>query len=219
MTSDLIITGAREHNLKNIYLAIPRDRSSSSPASPARASRRSPSTPSTPRASAATSRASPPTRASSWARWTSPMWTHRGPLARPSPSSRRPRSRNPRSTVGTVTEIYDYLRLLYARVGTPHCPNCGRAHRRRRPWSRSSTRSWRCAEARASASSRRSCAAARASTASSSSSMRARRLRARARRRRGARRSTRTSTLDEEEAQHRGRGRPAGDEGRASHAA
>ena len=36
-------------------------------------------------------------------------------------------SRNPRSTVGTVTEIYDYLRLLYARVGTPHCPQCGRA--------------------------------------------------------------------------------------------
>ncbi len=35
-------------------------------------------------------------------------------------------SRNPRSTVGTVTEIHDYLRLLYARVGTPHCPRCGR---------------------------------------------------------------------------------------------
>ncbi len=35
-------------------------------------------------------------------------------------------SRNPRSTVGTVTEIYDYLRLLFARVGTPHCYNCGR---------------------------------------------------------------------------------------------
>ena len=35
-------------------------------------------------------------------------------------------SRNPRSTVGTVTEIYDYLRLLWARVGTPHCPNCGK---------------------------------------------------------------------------------------------
>src|SRR5579885_1938288 len=33
---------------------------------------------------------------------------------------------NPRSTVGTVTEIYDYLRLLWARAGTPHCPNCGR---------------------------------------------------------------------------------------------
>ena len=35
-------------------------------------------------------------------------------------------SRNPRSTVGTVTEIYDYLRLLYARTGTPHCPICGK---------------------------------------------------------------------------------------------
>src|SRR6476646_1901835 len=35
-------------------------------------------------------------------------------------------SHNPRSTVGTVTEIYDYLRLLFARIGTPHCPSCGR---------------------------------------------------------------------------------------------
>ncbi|MDE7208740.1 MAG: excinuclease ABC subunit UvrA, partial [Clostridia bacterium] len=35
-------------------------------------------------------------------------------------------SHNPRSTVGTVTEIYDYLRLLYARIGIPHCPNCGK---------------------------------------------------------------------------------------------
>src|SRR5260370_747419 len=34
-------------------------------------------------------------------------------------------SKNPRSTVGTVTEIYDYLRVLFARVGTPHCPQCG----------------------------------------------------------------------------------------------
>ena len=39
-------------------------------------------------------------------------------------------SRNPRSTVGTVTEIYDYLRLLYARAGTPHCPRCGREIRK-----------------------------------------------------------------------------------------
>ena len=37
---------------------------------------------------------------------------------------------NPRSTVGTVTEIYDYLRLLYARIGVPHCPNCGKVIRR-----------------------------------------------------------------------------------------
>lgn len=35
-------------------------------------------------------------------------------------------SRNPRSTVATVTEVYDYLRLLFARTGHPHCPNCGR---------------------------------------------------------------------------------------------
>ena len=40
---------------------------------------------------------------------------------------------NPRSTVGTVTEIYDYLRLLYARAGTPHCPNCGRAVSKQTP--------------------------------------------------------------------------------------
>src|SRR5207249_11461752 len=39
-------------------------------------------------------------------------------------------SKNPRSTVGTVTEVYDYLRLLYARVGHPHCPVCGREVRR-----------------------------------------------------------------------------------------
>src|SRR5688500_6671237 len=40
---------------------------------------------------------------------------------------------NPRSTVGTVTEIYDYLRLLYARAGVPHCPSCGRAVQRQSP--------------------------------------------------------------------------------------
>src|SRR6201985_242915 len=42
-------------------------------------------------------------------------------------------SRNPRSTVGTVTEVYDYLRLLYARVGVPHCPICGREVTRQTP--------------------------------------------------------------------------------------
>jgi excinuclease ABC subunit A len=41
--------------------------------------------------------------------------------------------RNPRSTVGTITEIYDYLRLLYARVGVPHCPTCGRVITRQTP--------------------------------------------------------------------------------------
>ena len=39
-------------------------------------------------------------------------------------------NRNPRSTVGTVTEIYDYMRLLYARIGIPHCPKCGREIRK-----------------------------------------------------------------------------------------
>src|SRR5207253_9246720 len=42
-------------------------------------------------------------------------------------------SRNPRSTVGTITEIYDYLRLLYARLGLPHCPTCGRVSTRQTP--------------------------------------------------------------------------------------
>src|SRR5580692_138154 len=42
-------------------------------------------------------------------------------------------SRSPRSTVGTITEIYDYLRLLYASVGVPHCPNCGLPIRRQSP--------------------------------------------------------------------------------------
>src|SRR5574340_215843 len=41
-------------------------------------------------------------------------------------------SRNPRSTVGTITEIYDHLRLLFARIGHPHCPTCGREIQRQR---------------------------------------------------------------------------------------
>ncbi len=42
-------------------------------------------------------------------------------------------SRNPRSTVGTITEVYDYLRLLYARVGVPHCPDDGTVVQRQTP--------------------------------------------------------------------------------------
>ncbi|MEX0666306.1 MAG: excinuclease ABC subunit UvrA [Acidimicrobiia bacterium] len=45
----------------------------------------------------------------------------------------RSASRNPRSTVGTITEVYDYLRLLYARIGVPHCPTCGRVITRQTP--------------------------------------------------------------------------------------
>lgn len=42
-------------------------------------------------------------------------------------------NRNPRSTVGTITEVYDYLRLLYARIGEPHCPKCGKPVSRQTP--------------------------------------------------------------------------------------
>ena len=71
--------------------------------------------------------------------------------------------RNPRSTVGTITEVYDYLRLLYARIGVQHCPETapGSSARRR---SRSSTASCCCPRAPASRCWRPSCAAARAST-------------------------------------------------------
>ena len=42
-------------------------------------------------------------------------------------------SRNPRSTVGTITEVYDFMRLLWARIGKPHCPTCGEAITRQTP--------------------------------------------------------------------------------------
>ena len=73
-------------------------------------------------------------------------------------------SRNPRSTVGTITEVYDYLRLLYARIGVQHCPHRRHPPRSARRRSRSSTAS--CCSPRAPASRcwRRSCGAARAST-------------------------------------------------------
>ena len=83
-------------------------------------------------------------------------------------------SRNPRSTVGTITEVYDYLRLLYARIGVPHCPICGDGHRPpdaaadRRPGARAARR------APGSRSWRRWCASARASTPTSSASCRPR---------------------------------------------
>ena len=54
------------------------------------------------------------------------MWTIFRDCPRPISIDQKSTNRNPRSTVGTVTEIYDYLRLLYARVGIPHCPKCGK---------------------------------------------------------------------------------------------
>ena len=99
--------------------------SSCSRASRARARARSPSTRCTPRASGATSSPCRPTRASSSARWRSRSTTRSAASRPPSRSSRRPPARNPRSTVGTITEIADYLRVLWARVGVQHCHRCG----------------------------------------------------------------------------------------------
>ena len=73
-------------------------------------------------------------------------------------------SRNPRSTVGTITEVYDYLRLLYARIGVPHCPDRRHAPSPARPPSRSSTGSSSCPTAPASRCWPRWCGAARAPT-------------------------------------------------------
>jgi excinuclease ABC subunit A len=83
-------------------------------------------------------------------------------------------SRNPRSTVGTITEVYDYLRLLYARVGKPHCPLCGRPIARQSPQQIVD----RVLEP-GSRSSRRSSGAARGSTVSCSRSCRPRATRGR----------------------------------------
>ena len=120
--------GAREHNLAHRRASRSRsDRWSCSPACRARASRRSRSTRSTPRASAATSSRCRRTRASSSARWRSRSTSSSAACRRPSRSSRRAASSNPRSTVGTITEIYDYLRVLYARAGEQRCHQCGGA--------------------------------------------------------------------------------------------
>jgi len=127
LSDAIVITGAREHNLKDVSLSLPRDRfivitglSGSGKSSLAFDTnlRRRP-------ASGTSSRCRP-TPASSSARWTSPTSTASKGSRRPSRSTRRPLRATRVPTVGTATEIYDYLRLLYARVGHPHCPNCGR---------------------------------------------------------------------------------------------
>ena len=67
------------------------------------------------------------------ARWTSRTSTSSRASPRRSRSTRSRPRRNPRSTVGTITEVYDYLRLLFARAGQPHCPECGRPIARQTP--------------------------------------------------------------------------------------
>ena len=63
---------------------------------------------------------------SSWGRWRKPDVESIEGLSPAISIDQKSTNRNPRSTVGTVTEIYDYFRLLYARIGIPHCPKCGR---------------------------------------------------------------------------------------------
>ena len=79
-----------------------------------------------PKANAATWNRSRPTRASFSACWRKPDVDHIDGLSPAISIDQKGASRNPRSTVGTVTEVYDYLRLLFARIGVPHCPQCGR---------------------------------------------------------------------------------------------
>ena len=100
--------------------------SSSSPDCPARASRAWPSTPSTPRASAAMSRACRAYARQFLGQMNKPDVDSIEGLSPAISIDQKTTSRNPRSTVGTVTEVYDYLRLLYARIGHPHCWICGR---------------------------------------------------------------------------------------------
>ena len=130
----LIVRGAREHNLKDISVELPRDALIVlHRAVRRRASPRWPSTRSSPRASGATS-----SRFSSYAR------QFLGQMDKPdvdfieglSPAvsiDQKSTNRNPRSTVGTITEVYDYLRLLFARAGRPHCPICGEPITRQTP--------------------------------------------------------------------------------------
>lgn len=124
-SDSIVIKGAREHNLKNVDVTIPRDKLVVITGLCGSASRRSRSTPSTPRASAAMWKAFPPMPANFWAKNKPDLDSIDG-LSPAVAIDQKTTSKNPRSTVGTTTEIYDYLRLLFARVGTPHCPECGR---------------------------------------------------------------------------------------------
>ena len=123
-------------------------------------------------------------------------------------------NRNPRSTVGTITEVYDYLRLLYARAGRPHCPVCGEPIARqtpaadRRPGARAATR------APGSRCSRRWSAAARASTSSCSPSCRPRASPGPGSTARSTRSTEPPEAGEAGEAHHRGGRRPARGQGR-----
>ncbi|TMD72566.1 MAG: excinuclease ABC subunit UvrA [Chloroflexi bacterium] len=129
-TDQITIRGAREHNLKNVTLSIPRDKLVVFTGLSG---------------SGKSSLAFDTIYAEGQRRYVESLSSYArqflGQMEKPdvdiieglSPAisiDQKGTSKNPRSTVGTVTEVYDYLRLLYARVGHPHCPKCGREVRR-----------------------------------------------------------------------------------------
>ncbi len=129
-TDQITIRGAREHNLKNVTLSIPRDKLVVFTGLSG---------------SGKSSLAFDTIYAEGQRRYVESLSAYArqflGQMEKPdvdvieglSPAisiDQKGTSKNPRSTVGTVTEVYDYLRLLYARVGVPHCPVCGREVRR-----------------------------------------------------------------------------------------
>ncbi|MDD5692944.1 MAG: excinuclease ABC subunit UvrA [Patescibacteria group bacterium] len=126
MSDNIIINGAREHNLKNINVTIPRDKLVVITGLSG---------------SGKSSLAFDTIYAEGQRRYVESLSSYArqflGLMEKPdvdqieglSPAisiDQKSTTKNPRSTVGTVTEIYDYLRLLYARIGIPHCPICGR---------------------------------------------------------------------------------------------
>ena len=126
MNDKIVIKGAKEHNLKNINLEIPRDKLVVITGLSG---------------SGKSSLAFDTLYAEGQRRYVESLSSYArqflGLMEKPDVESieglspaisidQKTTSKNPRSTVGTVTEIYDYIRLLYARVGTPYCPNCGK---------------------------------------------------------------------------------------------
>ena len=124
--NEIVIKGAREHNLKNVDLVIPRNKLIVMTGLSG---------------SGKSSLAFDTIYAEGQRRYVESLSSYArqflGQMEKPdvdyieglSPAisiDQKTTSRNPRSTVGTVTEIYDYLRLMYARIGTPHCPKCGK---------------------------------------------------------------------------------------------
>ena len=135
MNDKIIIKGAKEHNLKNINLEIPRDKLVVVTGLSG---------------SGKSSLAFDTLYAEGQRRYVESLSSYArqflGLMEKPDVESieglspaisidQKTTSKNPRSTVGTVTEIYDYIRLLYARIGVPYCPICGNIIDETRPYS------------------------------------------------------------------------------------